>query len=163
MAPWGEIKHAKFVSADRLRVTGTLDIDNIDPDDIQGTVPIRFLLMQEKSVDHNVDQGSVIVNGDATWDPADAHMPDGKTWTTSDCSGPIAQLRRSLDTNKDGMCRGIAQATIVRNHAGRDPSQGPATGQPGNPPPFFETLTWCVNMEVLDENATKDQSASAGG
>jgi len=151
MPPWGEIKHAKFLTPNQLAVVGTLEIADIAPSDIQGTVPIRFLLMQEKGSPRS-DQGSLVINGEAEWDP----QTDGSTWSTNQLTGPIGALKRSSATDTDGVCRGIAQATIVRNHPGRNPEQ------PGNhPPPFFETITWCVNMEVLDEGVDKDEEAGS--
>ena len=154
MPPWGEIKHAKFLTPNQLAVVGTLEIADIATADIQGTVPIRFLLMQEKGPE-NSDQGSLILNGQATWDP----QTDGNTWSTTDVSMPdgvpLAQLKKSGQDDRNGECRGIAQATLVRNHPDRDPAN------PGHhPPPLFETITWCVNMEVLAEGVERPEPAN---
>ncbi|HZO96407.1 MAG TPA: hypothetical protein VFB42_03455 [Gaiellaceae bacterium] len=109
-----------------LEVSGPFTLE-FDPAQLQGEVTIRFLLIQEVP-----GSAPVVVDGVTGWSGGDA-------WRKTFAPGTFdARLRASPagSSGTEGLCRGIGQAIVIRK-------------LPGEDPPFFDSVTWCVTTEVV--------------
>jgi hypothetical protein len=112
-----------------LEVGGPLHFYNTDErDQIMGEITVRYLLVQEAEVAQNPPW---LLEGVAGRDGTDS-------WgTVVERTRLPAGLRPGLDPEKT---RGIAVAVLLKKP------------EPGvEAPPYFETVTWCVNLEVHDD------------
>jgi hypothetical protein len=143
--PHSEFKNPVFRPDGRLEVRGPFRLGEVRPEDVQGEILIRFLLMQDIPATDPAGPKRIIVNGAASLEPTGVD----DEWHTVLEPARCGDLRGSTQTGNEGRCRGIGQAVLFRNQPGTNPVDL------DDPPPLFDTVTWCITTEVLNAGVTR--------
>jgi hypothetical protein len=126
--PHSEFTNPKLTQHGALEVGGPFAFYPGEEQQIIGEVVVRFLLMQEREN-----------QADEQWQlEGVAGLTSQDTWGTV---VPRDDVPPGLRVGVPNKTRGIALAVVLKK---QDPPS-PKT------PPYFETITWCVTIEIDDE------------
>jgi len=132
--PVTQFSKATLWSNGCLDVSGPFKLE-FPEEQLQGEVTIRFLLIQDRD-----GPEPVIVDDLASWTRGSPEVWQ-KTLQPGDFDSRLRASPVPDSPGKEGLCRGIGQAIVIRNIP-------PEPGKPPDPP-VIDTLTWCVTTEVV--------------
>jgi len=127
--PWGEFTTVRLNPDRSLYVEGPYNPGPVKKEDIYGEVVIPFLIIQQDGQDNP----SVVVDGVATWKPADPDS-DGKYPNWSQTVAP-EDVPAGL---RPGPVRAVGTAIQMFRY-----EENPQV------PPGVATFTWCVRQSVV--------------